>query len=521
MSRTVKRIGLVVLGLVVAVVAIGGGALYAMILHFDPSPPAAHYPHPANALEAQRQDIDYFARLSALDRAFAPAARTEADRRIAALKGLAAPLDHAHFRVALMQIESLADNGHSKVSYDPGATPRELPVRVAIFSDGLYVMRAAGDGLDLLGGRIVSIDGKPLAEVLARLETLRGGTPQWKKAYAVQYLYMQDMLYGLGIASDMQHSTWTVLSPAGQTVTRRLTAYAPSPDEAYVFVKRWVSSEKLKGLTKGWRAYQPDRPLPITLRDYDVSFRLWRPAHSCVAVVQLKSNADDNGQKIGDFVSSAEADLRAKTPCSLIVDLRYDDGGNYITTYGFASMLPGLVASQGRTFLLLGPSTFSAGISTSTFVKQAGADRVTILGEPVGDRLQFFSEGGRGCLPAQLSALCRLRDRQARLSAPLHRYRYLLLAELLFSFAGQEHGARRNDSAELRAMAPGHRSRLRSRNGAGKRTRPAPFSLALIHRTSSPRKREPRTSARRLPLGSRFRGNDMKRIRYNSSGHAL
>jgi hypothetical protein len=48
---------------------------------------------------------------------------------------------------------------------------------------------------------------------------------------------------------------------------------------------------------------------------------------------------------------------------------------------------------------LTGPSTFSAGITTTAFVKQAGGDRVTILGEPVGDRLNFFSEGNQGCLP--------------------------------------------------------------------------------------------------------------------------
>ena len=48
---------------------------------------------------------------------------------------------------------------------------------------------------------------------------------------------------------------------------------------------------------------------------------------------------------------------------------------------------------------MLGPATFSAGIVSAAFIKQAGADRVVILGEPVGDRLQFLSEGNRGCLP--------------------------------------------------------------------------------------------------------------------------
>jgi len=49
--------------------------------------------------------------------------------------------------------------------------------------------------------------------------------------------------------------------------------------------------------------------------------------------------------------------------------------------------------------VLIGPATFSAGISTAAFVKHAGQGHVVILGEAVGDRLQFYSEGGWACLP--------------------------------------------------------------------------------------------------------------------------
>jgi len=36
-----------------------GGGYCAMAAKFSPDPPAANYPKPATALEAQRQDIDY------------------------------------------------------------------------------------------------------------------------------------------------------------------------------------------------------------------------------------------------------------------------------------------------------------------------------------------------------------------------------------------------------------------------------------------------------------------------------
>src|SRR4029077_6636571 len=65
----------------------------------------------------------------------------------------------------------------------------------------------------------------------------------------------------------------------------------------------------------------------------------------------------------------------------------------------FARDLPKAISARGKIIVLTGPATFSAGISTVVFVKHAGGERVAILGERVGDRLQFFSEGGTACLP--------------------------------------------------------------------------------------------------------------------------
>jgi hypothetical protein len=400
LRKTIKSIAWVVFSLVV----LAGAVFGATRLHFNPSPPKASYPKPADALAAQRQDLDYFRKLIALDRAFTPAARAEAERRIGALECETQPLERAHFRVALMQIMALADNGHSHVGYDPAATPRELPVRVALFSDGAYVMRTTDAAADLLGGRIVSIDGKPIDQVLARLATLRGGPPQWRREYASVYLTFQDMLFGLDVATDADRSTWTVIAPTGATVTRVVDAYVPPESEADPFVKRWLSSEPLKNLTEGWRSFQPDAPLPIALKDFDTTFRQMRLPGSCSHYVQFKSNMDDGDQHIGDFTAQTRDALNAQPPCALIVDMRYNDGGNYLTTALFMRNLPEYLAPAAPIYLLTGPSTFSAGIVSTAFIKQSGGERVTVIGEPVGDRAQFFSEGGRGCLPNY--ALC-------------------------------------------------------------------------------------------------------------------
>jgi hypothetical protein len=399
MKSAAKKISVIAVGLVLLIPIAVVGFFGAMRLHFHVSAPKPDYPAAAGALDAQRQDIRYFRRLIAMDRSFAPSTRAEANRRIDALEALGTVLDRPHFRVSLMQIDALADNGHSRVENDPGATPAELPVRVVAFSDGLYVMRATENNAELLGGRVAAVDGQSIDAVMRKLEQLRGGTGDWRRLHASQYLTLQDMLFGIDVALDMQHSDWTVETPTGASVTKRLDAYTLTQSEPAAFVTRWLSSEPLAGMGGSWRAVEPDHPLPISLADFDQAFRSLRLPGTCIQFVQLKSNVDQGGQRIRDFLSNTEKQLRQAPPCNVIFDLRYDDGGDYTNTYRFARELPKLIPPTGRVIMLTGPATFSAGISTAAFVKHAARERAVIVGEPVGDRLQFYSEGGQACLP--------------------------------------------------------------------------------------------------------------------------
>jgi hypothetical protein len=398
MKSAAKKISVTAIGLILLVLIAVLGFFGAMQLHFHPSAPKPDFRPAASALDAQRQDIRYFRQLIAMDRSFAPINRTEANRRIDALEALGTVLDRPHFRVALLQIDALADNGHSRVENEPSARPKELPVRVAAFSDGLYIMRATDGNADLLGGRVRAIDGQPIDVVVSKLEQLRGGTASWRRLHAAQFLTLQDILYGMDVAPDMQHSNWSVETRAGAMAMRRLDAYTPPTSEPAVPAHRWLSSEPVTGMT-GWRAAEPDLPPPISFNDFDRAFRSLSLAGTCIQFVQLKSNVDEGGQSIRDFLSSTEKVLRQTKPCNVIFDLRYDGGGDYLNTYGFARKLPGLVPAMGRVIVLTGPATFSAAISSVAAARHAGQERVVIIGEPVGDRLQFYSEGGRACLP--------------------------------------------------------------------------------------------------------------------------
>ena len=383
-----------------AVVLALGGLYWVGISRFNPDPPARDYSKPQSALQAQQQDIDYFRKLMAMDRAFLPNARAEANRRLDGLAVLTAAMDRDHLRVVLMQIAALADNGHTSLysNKNPNGRSRLLPIRVRDFSDGYYVMRVEPGNADLLGARVVAIEGKPIADVVARLEALHGGTAGTRAVEAGLYLTSSGLLYGLGIAPSPDRGTWTFETREHRTVERTFAAYQPTIDEPYPDLWRWEVPQPIKG-DRHWVAFDPGISLPVTDRDPDTTFRNVPLAGTCISLVQLKSNADQSGEKIARFLKATQAGLESRKPCAIIFDLRHDGGGDYTNTASFAAALPRIVGPQGHVYILTGPNTFSAGITTVVFTKQVAPARVTILGEPVGDNMSFWAEGNFGCLP--------------------------------------------------------------------------------------------------------------------------
>ncbi len=395
---------LIGLGVVVALaVIVAGGVLglyAAMRARFNPPPPQASITANATPLQAQRDDIAQFRRLIALDRSYPPAARQEAEAALNALAADDAVLPPPKFRLALMRIAAMADNGHTGAFAAPSGRPNAAPIRLHEFADGVRVLRADAADADLLGAELVSVEGRPAEATLSALYAFRGGTAGNRRHWAVQRaLVSPEMLFGAGLAANPAEATYGFRLLDGRLVQRSLAGEAEDASTPAPNPPRWLSPQAAPGEPQTWRAFRPAGSAPAALADPDRAFRFVWVDNGCIAYIQLRANLDVGGQSIAAFLRQARRNLSDRRACGAVLDLRYDGGGDYTLTASFARALPRLTAPNARIALLTGVDTFSAGITTAAFVKEAGGDRVVILGEPVGDRLDFWSEGGSGCLP--------------------------------------------------------------------------------------------------------------------------
>lgn len=347
--------------------------------------------------DAQLHDLE-LVRTSYLPKemAYTPATRALAEGKIRQMEAQAGSLSADAFMVGLAQVGAFADNGHSGLHYhDPRALPAErLPLRLLWFPDGLLVVRATGVAADLAGARVLRIEGRSPEALYERVKVLIGGKAVNRKIHLPELIESFGILHDLGLAEASDRLSFTLLLANGQTVERTIPmvttgGVSPTAEEERLFSPEPVDKEV------GWHAALAPGRIPLYLRDADQPFRMIALPEALY--VQFRSNEDEDGHPIAPFLTQVDAQLKAKRPQNLVVDLRFDIGGNLTTTMAFMHLLPTQI--PGRVFLLVGPYTFSAGIISAAAVKLAGGKRVTIVGDEIGDRPHFWSEGDLVKLP--------------------------------------------------------------------------------------------------------------------------
>ena len=354
----------------------------------------------AASWEEQRADLA-FARDHHLSRslAYSPEARREAAAFIDATIARGEKLSDEAFLLATLRIAALAGNAH-ETAWGGWLPATRLPVRILWFPDAMVVARAAPEHHALLGARIESIEGLAPDELMARLRSYFGGTDdnlRWNATWAME---LGGLLHAMGVGRDAMGLRLRVLRLDGVATDVNLPFVARSAAATGARPPRLWSPPPYESERKhGWRSAIDGREPPLYLREADEPFRIVPLTAMDALYVQFRANstADAGGRDIKAFVERVRATLDTSRPKNLVLDLRFDIGGDIGQTRDLARAM--VAAVPGRIFVLTGPYTFSAGIVFAAAMKREGGARVTLVGEPVGDRLRFWSEGGHVCLP--------------------------------------------------------------------------------------------------------------------------
>jgi hypothetical protein len=339
---------------------------------------------------AWREDLDEARKFLALERSFSDTARVAFLADLDSLKSSCAELPDAAIEARLAAAVARGGNAHSRLYVVRARNPwRRLPVRLWRFEQGWFVVAATQPHEDLLGKRVTMIAGHAIEDAEARVATLFAGNAGWRAYMGCYTLTSPDALSGVGLAaSDEIEFTF-------EDATRRTMAPLPRGDASVVSEAWWDLMPAHPGLDAAWR-----KPVlsPPTLA-HPAKF-YWSTRIDDVAFVQINRASDAPGEtKLAAFGASLLADLGARRPRALVVDLRFNTGGNLDLGKPFLDQLAQLpIAHQrGRFFVITGRATFSAGLYHAA--QMVAAANPVLVGETPGDALEFWAEGGNLELP--------------------------------------------------------------------------------------------------------------------------
>jgi hypothetical protein len=361
----------------------------------------ADSPAPTDPAADRRADLE-FARSAYVDKsmAFTPAGRRAALDFIAEAIPRVGTMSAAEYLLALARIAAFADNAHDVFGGgdDSWWPDTRLPLRLVWFPDGLLIARAAPEQASLLGARITRVEDLAPDDLLERLHAVCGGTAAFRRWNALWVLSNGELLHALGYARSPDKLRLELELRDGRKQQLEL-AYVPATGMPAGLRPTRLLSMVLSAeeAARDWRVPATPGSMPLYLQQPDTLYRAQRLPELEALYVQLRSNMDEQGQDFAAFLKSTLAGARASPPRNLVLDLRFDVGGDISVSREFLRDLVRLV--RGHIYVLVSRYTFSAGIVSAAAAKHDGGSRVTLVGEGVGDRLRFWSEGQHLGLP--------------------------------------------------------------------------------------------------------------------------
>lgn len=340
------------------------------------------------------------------DTSYSPEERAQAEAAFAKLKAGASNMTPEAFNLAVAHIAALAHNGHTMLV--PGVWMfqfNRIPLRTFVFADGMRVVHTPDGMRDLLGARIVSIDGRSAAELQKTFGQYFGAREGKRDEWSGFFVESPALLHAAGLAKANEQVDVQFELASGAKVTRTLKAALDAPKEEmfdHLDISRLVQHAAENAA--------PPATVPFYLQGERRAFAIASLTDLDAHYIQLRINKSFYEQKIDAFFAAATTAIKSSKLKNVVVDLRLDGGGDLNTTRDFLQALPGLLPN-GRIFVLTSGRTFSAGIASTGYLKQAAPTRVTIVGEPIGDYLEFWAEGGFEVLPVSKGALLAATER--------------------------------------------------------------------------------------------------------------
>lgn len=309
-------------------------------------------------------------------------------------------MDHDAIVVELGRIVAMVHDGHTRLTFpfDSAAgfftghspTPRtkidglvfrHYPVRLGLFADTLYVIRADSAHRELLGGRVVSIGRSTATAAMAAVEpVIQRDNDSQVRDLMPTWLVVPEILHARGVIPDPERAAIVVEQPDGRRVEAELTPVAP-------------------GVGVSWLSARAAGDPPLRDRYPERNHWFTRIPGSHTLYARYRQVMDDPNETVAQFADSLFATIEATRADRLILDLRGNVGGDGGLN---RPLVQHLIRCErlwrpGGMWALIDRGTFSAAIMMAADLELRTP--TLLVGEKTGGHPNSYGDSRRVTLP--------------------------------------------------------------------------------------------------------------------------
>jgi tetratricopeptide (TPR) repeat protein len=363
----------------------------------------------ASAVQAQnilttgqwKEDLDFLVKTVAEKHrhAFDVVTRTDFEKAAAELKERLPGMSDHEAIVGLVKLVALLRDGHSRLTLPVGAgadaqshtatdDPRgglafhALPVQFYLFSDGLRIQATTPELKTFLGAKVIQIGSLDSDKALEAVRpTVSYDSEMWVRLTAPQHLRLPEILHACGVTAGIGEVP-LVLEKDGRAEAVVLKPLPTGPEPEWT---TWYSVSKTV------------KPLYLKNRAKPFWFELLEPSR--ILYVQVNSIQNDKDETLGAFAARLKEFIALRRPEKLVLDLRWNGGGNNYLNRGLVLALidSDSINRYGRLFTIIGRNTFSAAVSLTTALEQW--TETIFVGEPTGNTPSQYGDSRKYVLP--------------------------------------------------------------------------------------------------------------------------
>lgn len=277
------------------------------------------------------------------------------------------------------------DHGNSSVTF------HNIPIQIYEFTDGVFITGAHKDLSDILGAKILEVEGKPIKEVFKAIyPTVSAENEYFFKSYGISNALVPEILHTQEVTNELKRTVTLTLEKEGSTFKRTIQA-------SKNIAKPIRYGEVIEG--KEWLSVRNQKKSPLYLKNLEKRyFYEYLPKEKAV-YVRYSQVMDDKTEKIQPFFNRVFDFIKQNEVEKFILDVRLNSGGN---NYNNKKVLLKIIQNKkinqkGKFFVVIGRRTFSAAQNLINEIDNY--TNVTFVGEPSAENINFYGDSKRMRLP--------------------------------------------------------------------------------------------------------------------------